>query len=126
MVKHIKHSCSLCSRRIGWGGQIAIGDLKYPVRSLPALRHPVILNTDQGSQFTSGTFTGLLKHRSIHISMDGYGAWRDYVFVVRLWKSVKYERVYLKTYESVSQAREGLARYFGSTTAAGRPRALTR
>ena len=69
------------------------------------------LDTDQGSQFTSSAFTGLLKARNIHISMDGKGALRDNVFVERLWKSVKYEEVYLKAYESVFQAREGLARY---------------
>lgn len=73
---------------------------------------PEIFNTDQGSQFTSSDFTGLLKHHGIRISMDGQGAWRDNVFVERLWKSVKYEEVYLKAYESVSQAREGLAKYF--------------
>ncbi len=73
---------------------------------------PEIFNTDQGSQFTSSAFTGLLKQHHIRISMDGKGAWRDNVFVERLWKSVKYEEVYLKAYESVSQAREGLGRYF--------------
>jgi len=73
---------------------------------------PDIFNTDQGSQFTSSAFTGLLKQHGIRISMDGQGAWRDNVFVERLWKSVKYEEVYLKAYESVSQAREGLAKYF--------------
>ncbi len=73
---------------------------------------PGIFNTDQGSQFTSSAFTGLLKQHGIRISMDGQGAWRDNVFVERLWKSVKYEEVYLKAYESVSQARDGLARYF--------------
>ncbi len=73
---------------------------------------PGIFNTDQGSQFTSEAFTGLLKHHNIRISMDGKGAWRDNVFVERLWKSVKYEEVYLKAYESVSQARDELARYF--------------
>jgi putative transposase len=73
---------------------------------------PEIFNTDQGSQFTSSAFTGLLKQHGIRISMDGKGAWRDNVFVERLWKSVKYEEVYLKAYESVSQARDGLARYF--------------
>jgi putative transposase len=80
-----------------------------------AIRHygkPGIFNTDQGSQFTSEAFTGLLKHHNIRISMDGKGAWRDNVFVERLWKSVKYEEVYLKAYESVSQARDGLAKYF--------------
>ena len=73
---------------------------------------PGIFNTDQGSQFTSAAFTGLLLRNNIRISMDGKGAWRDNVFVERLWKSVKYEEVYLKAYGTVSEARAGLARYF--------------
>ena len=73
---------------------------------------PGIFNTDQGCQFTSSAFTGLLKQNGIRISMDGQGAWRDNVFVERLWKSVKYEEVYLKAYNTVSEAKAGLARYF--------------
>ena len=73
---------------------------------------PEIFNTDQGSQFTSDAFTGLLKSNGIQISMDGKGSWRDNVFVERLWKSVKYEEVYLRAYESVPEARTGLGRYF--------------
>ena len=73
---------------------------------------PEIMNTDQGSQFTSQAFTGLLKENDIRISMDGKGAWRDNVFVERLWRSVKYEEVYLHAYETVSMARAGLKRYF--------------
>ena len=73
---------------------------------------PDIMNTDQGSQFTSQAFTGLLKENGIRISMDGKGAWRDNVFVERLWRSVKYEEVYLHAYDSVSSARAGLDRYF--------------
>ena len=73
---------------------------------------PEIFNTDQGSQFTSEAFTGLLKQHGIAISMDGKGCWRDNVFIERLWKSVKYEEVYLRAYESVSHARESLGRYF--------------
>ena len=72
---------------------------------------PEIFNTDQGSQFTGLAFTGLLKENEIAISMDGKGCWRDNVFVERLWKSVKYEEVYLRAYESVSQARESLEKY---------------
>ena len=72
---------------------------------------PDIFNTDQGSQFTSLEFTGLLKEHGIAISMDGRGCWRDNVFVERLWKSVKYEEVYLHAYETVSAAHQGLARY---------------
>ena len=73
---------------------------------------PEIFNTDQGSQFTSQAFTGLLKKNDIRISMDGKGAWRDNVFVERLWRSVKYEEVYLHAYDTVSSAKAGLARYF--------------
>lgn len=73
---------------------------------------PGIFNTDQGSQFTSLEFTGLLKEHGIQISMDGKGCWRDNVFVERLWKSVKYEEVYLRAYDSVSEAKAYLGRYF--------------
>jgi putative transposase len=72
---------------------------------------PEIMNTDQGSQFTGAEFIGELHKHGIQISMDGRGQWRDNVFVERLWKSVKYEDVYLKAYETVSQARAGIARY---------------
>lgn len=73
---------------------------------------PEIMNTDQGSQFTSQAFVGLLKGHDIQISMDGKGSWRDNVFIERLWRSVKYEDVYLRAYESVSAVRAGLNRYF--------------
>ncbi len=73
---------------------------------------PDIFNTDQGSQFTSLEFTGLLKENGIAISMDGKGCWRDNVFVERLWRSVKYEEVFLHAYDSVSTAKAGLQRYF--------------
>ena len=72
---------------------------------------PEIFNTDQGSQFTSHEFTQLLKDNEIRISMDGKGCWRDNVFVERLWKSVKYEEVYLKAYDSVSAAKANLGVY---------------
>jgi putative transposase len=77
------------------------------------VRHgkPEIFNTDQGSQFTSVAFTGMLLDQKIAISMDGRGAWRDNVFVERLWRSVKYEEVYLRAYDSVSDARASLGRY---------------
>lgn len=74
---------------------------------------PEIFNTDQGSQFTSEAFTRELTTRGIQISMDGKGSWRDNVFVERLWRSIKYEEVYLHAYESVSQAKAGIARYIG-------------
>ena len=73
---------------------------------------PEIVNTDQGSQFTSQAFTGLLKEHDIRISMDGKGAWRDNVFIERLWRSVKYEEVYLHAYDTVSDSRAGIGRYF--------------
>ncbi len=72
---------------------------------------PEIFNTDQGCQFTSTEFTGLLKANDIRISMDGKGCWRDNVFVERLWKSVKYEEVFLKAYDSVADAKAGLGGY---------------
>ena len=72
---------------------------------------PEIFNTDQGSQFTSAAFTGLLLDNMIAISMDGRGSWRDNVFVERLWRSVKYEEVYLRAYDSVGDARASLGRY---------------
>jgi putative transposase len=70
-----------------------------------------IFNTDQGSQFTSMAFTAVLQREKIAISMDGRGAWRDNVFVERLWRSVKYEEVYLRAYGSVSEARASISRY---------------
>jgi putative transposase len=72
---------------------------------------PEIFNTDQGSQFTGHDFTGLLLDNAIAISMDGKGAWRDNVFVERLWRSVKYEEVYLRAYDSVGEARASIGRY---------------
>ena len=74
---------------------------------------PEIFNTDQGSQFTSAAFTGLLQGNGIAISMDGKGAWRDNVFVERLWRSVKYEEVYLRAYDSVADARASIGHYLG-------------
>jgi putative transposase len=78
------------------------------------MRHgiPEIFNSDQGSQFTSEAFTGILNTHGISISMDGRGRWMDNVFVERLWRSVKYEDVYLKAYESIAEARRGLREYF--------------
>ncbi|PKP85781.1 MAG: IS3 family transposase [Alphaproteobacteria bacterium HGW-Alphaproteobacteria-2] len=72
---------------------------------------PEIFNTDQGSQFTSIDFIKVLAAREIKISMDGKGAWRDNVFVERLWRTIKYEEVYLRAYASVSEARAGIERY---------------
>jgi putative transposase len=72
---------------------------------------PEIFNTDQGSQFTGADFTGLLLDNKIAISMDGKGSWRDNVFVERLWRSVKYEEVYLRAYANVGEARASIGRY---------------
>jgi putative transposase len=72
---------------------------------------PEIFNSDQGTQFTDAGFVGVLSQHRIRISMDGRGAWRDNVFVERLWKSIKYEEVYLHAYESVSDAKAGIGRY---------------
>ena len=73
---------------------------------------PELFNTDQGSQFTSDDFTGILKNHHINISMDGRGRWIDNVFIERLWKSVKYQDVYLKAYGSIGELREGLTTWF--------------
>jgi len=73
---------------------------------------PEIFNTDQGSQFTSDAFIGILEGHDIDISMDGKGRWLDNVFIERLWRSVKYEDVYLKAYSSIAEARQGLREYF--------------
>ncbi len=72
---------------------------------------PKIVNTDQGSQFTAHEFVQAVKGRGCSLSMDGCGAWRDNVFVERLWKSVKYERVYLHAYDSVTEARASIMQY---------------
>ena len=72
---------------------------------------PQIVNTDQGSQFTANDFVKAVKAQGCQLSMDGKGAWRDNVFVERFWKSLKYERVYLHAYDSVSQARESIMDY---------------
>jgi putative transposase len=72
---------------------------------------PQIFNTDQGSQFTSADFTSVPSRNAIAISMDGKGAWRDNVFVERFWRTVKYEEVYLRAYDSVGEARQSIGRY---------------
>jgi putative transposase len=72
---------------------------------------PQIFNTDQGSQFTSAEFTGVLINNNISISMDGKGAWRDNVFVERFWRTIKYEEIYLHAYEGVGEARQSIGRF---------------
>ena len=74
---------------------------------------PDIFNTDQGSQFTSFAFTNTLKDAGIRISMDGRGRWMDNVFIERLWRSLKYECVFLNAFETGSEARAGIARWIG-------------
>ena len=81
-------------------------------RAIRLYGKPEIFNTDQGSQFTSEAFTGVLKDNEIKISMDGKGRWMDNVFIERLWRSVKYEEVYLNEYASVDTLRRGLNKYF--------------
>ena len=103
------------SRRVlSWRLSITM-EASFCVETLEdALAHhgkPDIFNTDQGGQFTGSAFTGTLADNGIAISMDGKGAWRDNVFVERLWRSVKYEEVYLRAYDSVSDARNSLGRY---------------
>ena len=104
----------------GWGGgrqridKGAWGECHGVLTLKDAMaRHgkPDIFNTDQGSQFTGSAFTGVLATNGLTISMDGKGAWRDNVFVERLWRSVKYEETYLWAYESVSDARTSIGRY---------------
>lgn len=87
---------------------------------------PEIFNTDQGAQFTSDAFTQVLKDHQILISMDGKGRWMDNVFVERLWRSVKYEDVYLRAYESPKALQAGLSRYFAFYNARRRHSALGR
>ena len=91
-------------------------DSSFCVDALEEAKHrygkPAIFNSDQGSQFTSTSFTETLLDQDIRISMDGKGAWRDNVFVERLWRSVKYEEVYLKAYESMADAKQSLKKYF--------------
>ena len=104
------------SRRVlAWRLSITM-DTSFCIEALDeALRlygRPEIFNTDQGSQFTSEAFTGRLKEEEIQISMDGRGRWADNVFVERLWRSLKYEHVYLHAYESVGEARDKIGRYF--------------
>src|SRR3712207_5586747 len=81
--------------------------------SLARFGKPDIFNTDQGSQFTSAAFTGILTRAGIRISMDGRGRWMDNVFIERLWRSVKYECIYLHAFETGSEARAGLQRWIG-------------
>ena len=75
---------------------------------------PAIFNTDQGSQFTSNTFTQILQDLGVRISMDGLGRWRDNVHIERLWRTVKYEDIYLQGYEDLRSPKRGMDAYFKS------------
>jgi putative transposase len=103
------------SRRVlAWRVSITM-DVSFCIEALEEAlsknEKPEVFNTDQGSQFTSEAFTGRLKENKIRISMDGRGRWRDNVFVERIWKSIKYEEVYLHAYGSVNEARISIGRY---------------
>jgi putative transposase len=103
-------------RVLSWRVSITLeADLCIAAVEEALARHgkPGIFNTDQGSQFTSTEFTKVLIGREIKISMDGKGAWRDNVFVERLWRTIKYEELYLRAYASVSEARASIGRYLG-------------
>lgn len=90
-------------------GNFCVSALERALRLYPA---PEIFNSDQGSQFTSKDFTDVLKDGGITISMDGKGRCMDNIFIERLWRSVKYEEIYLKEYETVEELRKSLAKYF--------------
>ena len=83
------------------------------LREVLATGRPEVFNTDQGVQFTAGAFTGMLEAAGVAISMDGRGRCLDNIFVERLWRSVKYEDVFIRGYETVPDLRAGLGRYFG-------------
>lgn len=88
--------------------------------ALARFGRPEIFNSDQGSQFTSPRFTGVLQSAQVRISMDGRGRWMDNVFIERLWRSLKYECVYLHAFETGSELRAGLTKWIGYYNA-GRP-----
>ena len=97
-------------RRMGIGAEFCLDAVE---EALARHGKPEIFNTDQGSQFTGAAFTGLQNKHAIAIRMDGRGAWRDNVFVGRLWRTVNYEEVYLCTHDSVREARASLGQDFG-------------
>jgi len=86
--------------------------VEAPEEAIAKYACPEIFKTDQGSQFISKDFTDTLIENCIAISMDGKGRWRDNVFVERLWRSVKYEDIYLKAYGSIIEVKKGLTKYF--------------
>ena len=95
-------------------------------QALATYGQPEIFNTDQGCQFTSEAFTSVLQAHGIRISMDGKGRWVDNVFVERLWRSLKYEEIYLKAYESTAQARASIGRYMAFFNTERRHQSLER
>jgi putative transposase len=101
-------------KRLSWRLSVSM-DSRFCIEAveeaLARYGKPAIFNTDQGSQFTSAAFTDVLKTAGIASSMDGRGAWRDNIFVERLWRTIKHEEVYLRAYDSVSQARQSIGRY---------------
>ena len=109
------------------GGEHAGYELlrRGPRRGPAALRNARV-NTDQGAQFTSEAFTDVLKDKGVAISMDGKGRWVDNVFVERLWRSVKYEDLYLRAYETPAELRRGLGQYFEFYNSRRRHSALDR
>jgi putative transposase len=105
-------------KRMGIEDSVVVRGPRSPSRGVETLEDALalhgkldIFNMDQGSQFTGAAFTGGLTDNGIAISMDGKGAWRDNVFVERLWRSIKYEEVYLRAYDCVSEARASIGRY---------------
>lgn len=101
-------------RILAWRLSITLGEdfcVDAVDEALRLYGNPEIFNTDQGSQFTSAAFTEVLLDNGITISMDGKGAWRDNVFIERFWRTLKYEEVYLKAYESVAEARSSIGRF---------------
>jgi putative transposase len=118
MARGFVYLCAVmdwCTRRIlAWRLSVTMeAEFCVEVLEEALAKHgkPGIFNTDQGSQFTGAAFTSVLIREEIKISMDGRGAWRDNVFIERFWRSVKYEEVYLRAYDSVSDARASLGRY---------------
>jgi putative transposase len=118
MARGFVYLCAVmdwCTRRIlAWRLSVTMeAEFCVEVLEEALARHgrPAIFNTDQGSQFTGTAFTSVLIREEIKISMDGRGAWRDNVFIERFWRSIKYEEVYLRAYDSVSDARASLGRY---------------
>ena len=100
---------------VGWGISNTLdaeASLSVMKEAIKEHGKPEIINSDQGSQFTSDAFTGILRNHGIKISMDSKGRWIDNVFIERLWRSVKYQDIYLKAYTSIGELKRGLAKWF--------------